>query len=1022
MELAIQALFGWDILLQHGALITDSCIEALEAELEHSFDFVTTFVQITRPRNVQALMIPRFMQFAQQFKRVDKPLVDSFFNLNADIESTSEMAALHTSIAFVQTHTVIQILKKKNLEINSYTKIDGSSALHRASKDGHLEIVKIFLNHGASLDLPTSIYGIDTRDTLLGLECVTSFHLAVASDRQDVAEFLEERGADIHKSDKHGLTPLHSAATQSTEIIKYLLQSPRQQRHSRVENTDIAGKIDSTESMRKDDSYGQYGEDKYSDEYSEEFGDSDEGYNDDDDNFYDFPVIKSDSSSQEVHTTYNDISTLLLLANKLNITALHLFFGGPKTDCDPRCKSFYIEIALFLLFAVSMDQLNKTLVRGRRLLQTTLERKDDQLTLALLDMGIDTVSLDEGTSPRTALEMLCIHGSRNNRVIRGIIMNHVDETTPNTDGSTMLHLACIYKQINVLEELLHAGWKINVPNRDEELFLNENGINDWRQEATMSFWGQFLPEISTMKSRDGSPPSSGTTQWISVAVERFWYNSTVFAAYGGKIRNVEVLLSRGADVSKSPSKTALLHLAAARGDEPTVRLLLQYGANIQARDYMGRTPTSVAFDLGNLLDPELELVQGGNFVSAAIEEAIRCRDLGTLKSLLKNGYSLEGSCYCGCSPLLVALTVAGKEISNFLAEAGASLDGVVVCPIPRPTAGFTPLHLAALYGDEQLLEKIIEIGQPNNVMTELLRFGADLDAQDKSGCTPLRLAALCGHSQAYDLLVSAGAISVSSDILLQDEGNLLAYACHFGNSEIIEILIVAGININLTNSEEWPAFFSAMSSQALTEEFQIKLLADVDNLYQTPRSGSLLTMLCSRSLLFATRELLRRVPKDKIYQYVNYIGIYGTALYCTAAKSREQNLKISELFIDHGAELEVIKPSHGTPLIGARTKCNKHDGTQMTAVEEARHHPEIVSLLKNFEEKGFEALNEPRPALLTNMVKVEQCLNRIVEEEEQRKDHEKDEKRNEEEKDGECCKKSGEDEACENNIFEKDNE
>ncbi|TGO09357.1 hypothetical protein BTUL_0168g00040 [Botrytis tulipae] len=92
MKLAIQARFGWDILLQQGAQITDSCIEALEAELEHSFDFVTSFVQITRPRNVPAIMIPRFMQFAQQFKRVDKPLADSFFNFNAEIDSTGEMA------------------------------------------------------------------------------------------------------------------------------------------------------------------------------------------------------------------------------------------------------------------------------------------------------------------------------------------------------------------------------------------------------------------------------------------------------------------------------------------------------------------------------------------------------------------------------------------------------------------------------------------------------------------------------------------------------------------------------------------------------------------------------------------------------------------------------------------------------------------------------------------------------------------------------------------------------------------
>ncbi|TGO54977.1 hypothetical protein BOTNAR_0255g00170 [Botryotinia narcissicola] len=160
--------------------------------------------------------------------------------------------------------------------------------------------------------------------------------------------------------------------------------------------------------------------------------------------------------------------------------------------------------------------------------------------------------------------------------------------------------------------------------------------------------------------------------------------------------------------------------------------------------------------------------------------------------------------------------------------------------------------------------------------------------------------------------------------------------------------------------------------------------------------------------------------------YVNDISVYGTALYRTAATSREQNLKIAELLIDHGAELEIVKPSHGTPLMGARITSNKQDGTQMTAVEEARHYPDIVTLLKNFENKGIEALNEPRPALFPNMVRVEECMNRISEEEEQEEDQEKEGNRNEEEEREESkeegCEKIDEDEAHQSDVFERDKE
>ncbi|TGO46013.1 hypothetical protein BCON_0350g00090 [Botryotinia convoluta] len=219
LELAIRAHFGWEILLQHGALVTESCIEALKAEVRMIDEMELALLQIF------------FMQLAHQLKCGDTPILDSYCNSIIHNNSVDEMAALHTAIKFGQTYNVVQFLKKKNPNINSCSNIDGLSAIHRASKDGHLELVKILLNHGASLDLPTSKDGTDTTENLFGLECATSFHLAVVSGHQDVAEFLEEYGADIHKPDNRGFTPLHSATTQSIDIIEYLLRSPKQ-RHS----------------------------------------------------------------------------------------------------------------------------------------------------------------------------------------------------------------------------------------------------------------------------------------------------------------------------------------------------------------------------------------------------------------------------------------------------------------------------------------------------------------------------------------------------------------------------------------------------------------------------------------------------------------------------------------------------------------------------------------------------------------------------------------------------------------------
>ncbi|APA09492.1 hypothetical protein sscle_05g042620 [Sclerotinia sclerotiorum 1980 UF-70] len=226
---------------------------------------------------------------------------------------------------------------------------------------------------------------------------------------------------------------------------------------------------------------------------------------------------------------------------------------------------------------------------------------------------------------------------------------------------------------------------------------------------------------------------------------------------------------------------------------------------------------------------------------------------------------------------------------------------------------------------------------------------------------------------------------------------------------MVEILIAAGMDINSMDYFDQPTLFSAISSKSLTDELRIKLLPDGNNLNQCPREGNLLIEL-SLGFLSAARELLARVPAERMHQYVNYVSLRGTALYCAVTSSAEQSPEMVKLLIEHGAGLKIAKPSHGTPLMGAcyfgryemvalllktgaRTTCKKADGTEVTAVIEARLHPEIVSLLKSFEERGFEALDEPKPARIANMSRVEECVKRIAEEKEMKRKN-----RNEEEK------------------------
>ena len=64
--------------------------------------------------------------------------------------------------------------------------------------------------------------------------------------------------------------------------------------------------------------------------------------------------------------------------------------------------------------------------------------------------------------------------------------------------------------------------------------------------------------------------------------------------------------------------------------------------------------------------------------------------------------------------------------------------------VPAPDDGCTPLHLAALSGNEAMVELLI--GR-----------GVAIDASDRAGRTPLSTAISAGHGQIVDLLQRHGA-------------------------------------------------------------------------------------------------------------------------------------------------------------------------------------------------------------------------------------------------------------------------
>ncbi|XP_063026361.1 ankyrin repeat and SOCS box protein 12 [Melospiza melodia melodia] len=116
-----------------------------------------------------------------------------------------------------------------------------------------------------------------------------------------------------------------------------------------------------------------------------------------------------------------------------------------------------------------------------------------------------------------------------------------------------------------------------------------------------------------------------------------------------------------------------LRLAAARGSERSLRLLLQHGALVDSLDVKAQTPLFVAVSNGH-------------------GECVRL--------LLEAGASPAGSAYNNCSPLLLAARDGRAGIVRLLLEHGAEPNARARLPewAANTAACSGPLYLAAAYG------------------------------------------------------------------------------------------------------------------------------------------------------------------------------------------------------------------------------------------------------------------------------------------------------------------------------------
>ncbi|KAI1887927.1 hypothetical protein AGOR_G00195520 [Albula goreensis] len=366
-------------------------------------------------------------------------------------------------------------------------------------------------------------------------------------------------------------------------------------------------------------------------------------------------------------------------------------------------------------------------------------------------------------------------------------------------------------------------------------------------------------------------------------------NALHLAAKEGHLELVEELLERAAPVDSATKKgNTALHIASLAGQEGVARLLVKRGRQCQrsvsewlhstVHGCTGKSPGCGTIPAGEWRQPEHchrgALQQGHNQVVSLLLEkdtkgkvrlpalhiAARKDDTKAAALLLQNDHNAD---------------VQSKMMVNRTTENGKS--------------GFTPLHIAAHYGNV-------------NVSTLLLNRGAAVNFTARNGITPLHVASKRGNSSMVRLLLDRGA---QIDAKTRDGLTPLHCAARSGHDQTVELLLERGAPLLArTKNGLSPLHMSAQGDHVECMKHLLHHSAPVDDVTLDYLTSLHVAAHCGHYRV--TKLLLDKRANP------NARALNGfTPLHIACKKNR---VKVMELLLKYGAIIQAITESGLTPI------------------------------------------------------------------------------------------------------------
>jgi ankyrin repeat protein len=263
-----------------------------------------------------------------------------------------------------------------------------------------------------------------------------------------------------------------------------------------------------------------------------------------------------------------------------------------------------------------------------------------------------------------------------------------------------------------------------------------------------------------------------TSDYLPLVFEDAIENNLMVAASNGCNKEIERLISRGADINgKTEDGATPLVFAVANNQLGSVRTLLPHNPDVNIMTSNNETPLIISVKNQNAEIAEA-LIRGGADIDlgdkygatplhyASITGSLKMTDL-----LLYYEADCNKKSYDGTTPLMAAVWSGYADVTDLLFQNGANLEA-------RDNAGFTPLLIAAQNGDTL-------------IMNLLIKEGVDIYEKNIYNYNALALAIEADQMPAVELLLEKGDKWTSPENAGVDPYSV---AAAFGRKDITNLL------------------------------------------------------------------------------------------------------------------------------------------------------------------------------------------------------------------------------------------